>query len=125
LSDGVPIWVSGTINPRVVGRLARFGTGWIPWGPDAADPPAAIPKMRAALSGAGRDPSDLQVLGHLTSRRQPDGTLDIPRTMAEVPALLAAGVTDVRITARIPQDKSAALDHLSTIAAHFRTAAAA
>ena len=29
---GVPVWVSGTINPRVVRRLARFGSGWIPWG---------------------------------------------------------------------------------------------
>jgi hypothetical protein len=34
---GVPLWISGTVNPRVVNRLARFGTGWIPWGPAAAD----------------------------------------------------------------------------------------
>src|SRR4029453_19669975 len=34
---GVPIWVSGRINPSVVRRLARFGTGWIPWGAAAAD----------------------------------------------------------------------------------------
>src|SRR5580698_4900488 len=28
---GVPIWVSGTVNDRSMERLARFGSGWIPW----------------------------------------------------------------------------------------------
>ena len=41
---GVPIWVSGTINPRVVRRLATFGSGWIPWGDAAADPSPASPR---------------------------------------------------------------------------------
>ena len=35
---GVPLWVSGTVNPRVARRLARFGSGWIPWGPVGARP---------------------------------------------------------------------------------------
>src|SRR5438309_10906013 len=34
--NGVPIWVSGTVSPRPMRRLAQFGTGWIPWG-KAAD----------------------------------------------------------------------------------------
>src|SRR6202171_4917504 len=29
-TGGVPIWVSGTINARVVERLCRFGMRWIP-----------------------------------------------------------------------------------------------
>ena len=53
---GVPIWVSGTINPRVVRRLAPFGSGWIPWGDAAADPVAGIAEMRERLEAAGRDP---------------------------------------------------------------------
>lgn len=28
---GVPVWVSGTVNRRAMRRLARYGTGWIPW----------------------------------------------------------------------------------------------
>ena len=70
---GVPIWVSGTINPRVVRRLARFGSGWIPWGPAAADPVAGIAEMRTLLADAGRDPEGLQVTGALrmvTDRRR-------------------------------------------------------
>ncbi|MEV5710792.1 TIGR03619 family F420-dependent LLM class oxidoreductase [Actinoallomurus sp. NPDC052274] len=119
-AEGVPVWISGTINPRVVRRLARFGTGWIPWGPDAADLPRAIPRMRAALREAGRDPSGLQVVGRPPVHHHTDGTLDVPRTMAEVPPLLAAGVTDVRLAVGAPEDDSAALDHLSAITAHFR-----
>ncbi|GAA4628560.1 hypothetical protein GCM10023196_045410 [Actinoallomurus vinaceus] len=119
--EGVPIWVGGSINPRVVTRLARFGTGWIPWGPDAADLARAIPRMRAALREAGRDPSDLQVVGRPALHHHADGTLDIARTMADVPPLLAAGgVTDVRLNVRVPEDESAALEHLSAITARFR-----
>ena len=35
--SGKPIWVSGTVNSRSMDRLARYGSGWIPWGDDAAD----------------------------------------------------------------------------------------
>ncbi len=44
---GVPIWVSGTVNDAVMRRLARFGSGWIPWGDDAANLTDAIPRARA------------------------------------------------------------------------------
>ena len=37
-AGGVPVWISGTLNRRVVGRLVRYGAGWIPWGDDAARP---------------------------------------------------------------------------------------
>ena len=30
---GVPVWISGTVNKAVARRIARFGSGWIPWGP--------------------------------------------------------------------------------------------
>jgi len=33
-AGGVPIWISGTINARVIRRMASFGSGWIPWGAD-------------------------------------------------------------------------------------------
>ena len=41
----VPIWVSGTVQPRAMARLARFGHGWIPWGTDAVDLPGAIGRV--------------------------------------------------------------------------------
>jgi probable F420-dependent oxidoreductase len=43
---GVPIWVSGTVQPRVVNRIAQFGSGWIPWGSAASDVTAAITQIR-------------------------------------------------------------------------------
>ncbi|MBV8951986.1 MAG: TIGR03619 family F420-dependent LLM class oxidoreductase, partial [Actinobacteria bacterium] len=52
---GVPIWVSGRLNARVASRLARFGCGWIPWGDDATDLAASIPRMRDAVAAAGGD----------------------------------------------------------------------
>ena len=64
-AGGVPIWVSGRVNARVAQRLARFGHGWIPWGDDAADLVASIPRMRAAVDEAGGDGAALAVLGTL------------------------------------------------------------
>ena len=52
-AGGVPIWVSGTLNQRVIDRVVRFGSGWIPWGDDIADPAKGIGVMRDALGGGG------------------------------------------------------------------------
>jgi alkanesulfonate monooxygenase SsuD/methylene tetrahydromethanopterin reductase-like flavin-dependent oxidoreductase (luciferase family) len=122
--DGVPLWVAGTINPRVVRRLARFGTGWIPWGADAADPAAGIDRMRQALADAGADASGLQVVGRLPAATDGDRNLDVERTMAAVPDLVAAGVTDFRTAFKLPDDPSAADDHLREIVTAFRSATA-
>ena len=120
---GVPIWVSGTVNPRVVRRLARFGVGWIPWGDAARDVPAAIVAMKDALADAGRDPAGLQVVGSLRAVRGSDGALDLPATMAAVPELAAAGVTDFRSRISLPDDHRTAADVLPEIVAAFRAAA--
>lgn len=86
---GVPIWVGGrSTNPRCVERIVRFGSGWIPWGDDAADPRPGVARIREALVEGGRDDDRLQVTTALT---------DDP---AEVAALVDAGVTDFRIRAR-------------------------
>ena len=122
-AGGVPIWVSGTINPRVVRRLARFGSGWIPWGPAAADPVAGIAEMRTLLADAGRDPEGLQVTGALRMVKADDGSLDLDRTMEAVPALAAAGLTDVRAGVRLPEDESAAVEELSELVGAFRAVA--
>jgi probable F420-dependent oxidoreductase len=119
--DGVPIWVAGTVNPRVVRRLARFGTGWIPWGTDAADLVTGIAAMRRALSDAGHDPAGLQVVGRLPTVTDQDGNLAVGPTMDAVPDLAAAGVTDLRASFRLPADPSAAAEQLSEVVAAFRT----
>jgi probable F420-dependent oxidoreductase len=120
---GVPIWISGTVNNRVVRRLATFGSGWIPWGEAAADPVAGIAEMKERLAAAGRDPSDLQVTATLPLVKGDDGALDVERTMAQVPPFAAAGITDLRGRFHLPDDRSAAIDELSRIVAAFRAAA--
>jgi probable F420-dependent oxidoreductase len=120
---GVPLWISGTVNPRVVNRLARFGTGWIPWGPAAADVAASIRQMKDALADAGRDPGNLQVVGSLPLIRDDQRVLDVARTVEAVPRLATAGVTDFRVAMRLPAGHSAALDQLGALAQAFHEAA--
>ena len=43
---GIPIWTSGTVNARSMDRLAAYGSGWIPWGDDAAGIEVGIRRMR-------------------------------------------------------------------------------
>ena len=119
-AGGVPIWVSGTMNKRVIDRITRFGSGWIPWGPPARDLVNGIAQMREGVAAAGRDPSDIQVTGALPVVKKADGEADLDRTMDAVPALVAAGQTDFRIPLRIPDDPGAAGDLLSDLAQRFR-----
>jgi len=119
---GVPIWVSGTVNKRVLERIVRFGSGWIPWGPAEADPMTWIPRVREALAAAGRDVSGFQVAGRLPVVTNEDRDIDVERTMERVPPLIAAGVTDFRTIIRLPGDKAAATERLAGIVAAFRKA---
>jgi probable F420-dependent oxidoreductase len=118
---GVPIWVSGTINERAMDRLARYGSGWIPWGDDAADVEAGIAKMRAAVTEKGRDPSGIGVVGTVRVVRDND-VMDLAKTMASVPRLRDAGVTDFRIALAVPEAKAEATEYLSEVVAAFRQA---
>lgn len=119
--EGVPIWVSGSVNDAVARRLARFGTGWIPWGPAMRDPAGGIAAMKDRITTLGGDPTGLQVLGHATTVKHPDGSVDTAATAASAPALVAAGVTDVRVTCALPRDAGRAVDLLSELVEAFRS----
>ncbi|MFJ6573967.1 TIGR03619 family F420-dependent LLM class oxidoreductase [Streptomyces sp. NPDC091292] len=119
-ADGVPVWISGTVNPRVIRRLARFGTGWIPWGPDADDLPAAIRRMRQGLEDAGRDPAGLQVVGGLPVRRGDGGGIDLRHTIEAIPRLVESGATDLRFQLSLPDDDAQAADQVHALVAAFR-----
>jgi probable F420-dependent oxidoreductase len=118
---GVPIWVSGTLNPRVIARVARFGSGWIPWGPDALDPTAGLAQLRDALEAAGRT-EPLQVAGTLPAVKDDRGGLDLDRTMDAVPALVDAGITDFRIPFAVPRERAEAAEQLAEVVTAFRAA---
>jgi len=117
---GVPLWISGTLNPSVLRRIARFGSGWIPWGPDARNPVAGLARIREALDAAGRSAKGFQVTSHIALAKRPNGALDIDATLAPVPALVAAGITDLRVTLGLPGEAAAVTDLLAPLVAAFR-----
>jgi len=93
---GVPIWVSGTLRGSTAKRLARFGTGWIPWGPDQSNLVESLPRMKEELEKLGRKTDDLQVVGYLPVVNDSNGELDVDRSLEKAQPLIKAGVTDIR-----------------------------
>ncbi len=121
----VPVWVSGTVNRRSMARLARFGSGWIPWGPDAADIASGIDKMREAVAATGRDPSGIEVAANVKLARDDRGEPQITPTMAAVPELIAAGATDLRVHLQSPRGVDQAAEYLAPWVEAFEAAAGA
>jgi probable F420-dependent oxidoreductase len=124
---GVPLWISGTVSKPAMRRLARFGAGWIPWGEAAEGGDgliAAIEPMREMVASFGRDPSGIQVAGHLPVVRDGQGQPDIAATMAKVQVMAQAGVTDFRAGLPVPRGIAAAEEYLSPWVAAFREATA-
>ena len=119
---GVPVWIGGTANPVALRRIARFASGWIPWGADVADPAPGLARVREALEAAGRSADGFQVTSHLPLAQGAEG-IDVDRTMEAVPALVDAGITDLRVTLRLPTELDACVDLLSPIVQAFRKAA--
>ena len=116
---GVPLWVSGTVNKHSMARLAKFGSGWIPWGQDAVNISKGIEAMRNEVSALGRDPSSIAVVGTLPIAREEDG-INMSATMESVPSLVASGVTDFRAYLPIPTGVEEATDYLSGVVERFR-----
>ena len=119
---GIPIWVSGTVNPAVARRLSRFGKRWIPWGPAISDLKGAVPAMKQAISDAGGDPGDLQVQGSAALVKASDRSIDVAGSLAAVPQLVADGATDIRFAGTLPSDPVQASEVLSELVSAFRQA---
>jgi probable F420-dependent oxidoreductase len=122
-TGGVPIWVSGTINARVVDRLCRFGLRWIPWGDHAAEIEKSIATMRERVAAAGAPPDDLEVVANLRVFKTDDGGIDIARTIAPVAPLVAAGATDLRVRLPIREPDAGAEAAVRDLVGAFRVAA--
>lgn len=122
-AGGVPIWVSGTPNKMSARRLARFGSGWIPWGDAQGDIVNGIAAMRSLVADAGGTLDGKGVVAPLRAQKTATGELDLAATFAPVPELTAAGVTDFRLAIAVTDDASEAFDTYSTIVTAFRAAA--
>lgn len=120
----LPVLFSGTLHARNVARIVELGDGWIPiMGATTDDVRSGVDRLRAAYEDAGRDPGALRVRAPAVVARAGDGAVDLDATMASVPALLAAGATEVRADLRWaadPADPVASASGLARLVALFR-----
>jgi probable F420-dependent oxidoreductase len=122
---GVPIWVSGTINPRTLRRLARFGSGWIPWGDDIKDPAPGLARIAEVMAENGRDMDGFRTQGNLMVRAGDDGKLQLAQALEPVAAQVEAGITDFGLTVPLPAGQDAAAEVLAGVVDAFHKAAGA
>jgi alkanesulfonate monooxygenase SsuD/methylene tetrahydromethanopterin reductase-like flavin-dependent oxidoreductase (luciferase family) len=92
-----PVLFAGSLHPRNVRRIVRDGDGWIPvMGSDPSVVSEGVKALRAAGDEHKRDLSQLIVRVELAARLDDRGRPDIDATLGPVPALVAAGATDVQ-----------------------------
>ncbi len=92
----LPVWFGGTLNERMLRRVVDLGDGWIPiMGSTVDDIGDGATRLRKAFAGAGRDPASLSVQAPMPVVRGEDKRVDLTASAAGVPALVAAGATDV------------------------------
>jgi probable F420-dependent oxidoreductase len=84
---GPPVLIGGVGGPKLFAHIAEYGDGWIPIG--GAGVREALPALRAAMEGAGRDPSSLRVV--------PFGTVPSPEKLEYYEQV---GITEVVL--RVP-----------------------
>ena len=107
----LPVLLGGAATPTVFAHIAEFGQGWVPAGGRAlAD---GVPRLRDALTAAGRDPADLEIIPFVTADTAGHRRID---------ALAQAGATELAFDIR-PADGTtirAELDRLAALVAPHR-----
>ncbi|HVS68341.1 MAG TPA: TIGR03619 family F420-dependent LLM class oxidoreductase [Mycobacteriales bacterium] len=88
----LPVWFGGTLTERMVARIVDLGDGWIPIMGATLDD---VREGAARLAAVTSRPTDIQM--RASTVMGADGTPDPIGTMAGVPELVAAGVTDVTV----------------------------
>ncbi|TZG24148.1 TIGR03619 family F420-dependent LLM class oxidoreductase [Sphingomonas montanisoli] len=118
---GVPFWIAGTLRSSTIRRVAHYGSGWIPWGADAANLLDSVPRLKDGVAAAGGNPDGLQIVGYMPREAKgDDGSIDPRRAADQIKALMEVGVTDFVLHMDVPNDEAAAEDLLSGIVTKFR-----
>jgi probable F420-dependent oxidoreductase len=120
-TDGVPIWIAGTLHNRNLARLVEHGAGWIPiMGETVEGIAAGVDRIRETFTAAGRDASALKVQAPMRMVMGDDKRPDLAAGMASVPDLIAAGATDVIVTLKaFARDTAAGPDAMVRIREQF------
>jgi probable F420-dependent oxidoreductase len=107
----LPIWFAGALTNHNLRRIVELGDGWIPiMGATVDDVRAGAERLRAATD------RPISVQCPVAMAVAADGSRDPAATMANVPELITAGVTDVYLNvaafAASPAEAPAALTRL-------------
>lgn len=95
-ASGPTLWFGGSsLHDRLLRRLVAYGQGFNPLGPVK---PQDLERLAAAMTEAGRDPSELELVGG-TRGTFPDATsiADLEQALESIPAQLARGFTTICI----------------------------
>jgi probable F420-dependent oxidoreductase len=93
-SGGPRMWFGGQrLHAALVRRIVRYGSGLHPFGPTTD---VELDRLSAAMTAAGRDISELELVGGIRGRfRGGDDVADLDEALAGVPGQLARGFTSI------------------------------
>lgn len=112
LQKELPIWFGIAPTENNIKQIAALGHGWQPMEKDPLKLKIAINTIRAAFEKHDRDPDCLQVRVSLPTQLNKDRTPDIEATLAQIPALVEAGVTTITILPAYLCSRPEAYEHL-------------
>ncbi len=92
--EGPRLWFGGSsVGAWIIRRLVAYGDGFHPFGQPTA---AEMRPLAEQMAAAGRDMSELEVVGGIRGRfPAPDAVADIADAARAIPAQLAAGYTTI------------------------------
>jgi probable F420-dependent oxidoreductase len=93
---GPALWFGGsTVHEKLLNRLVRYGKGFNPLGQPGKE---GLARLAAAMSAAGRDPSELEYVGGTRGEfPNPDQPASLDQALAAIPAQLERGFTTICI----------------------------
>ena len=93
---GPALWFGGQrLHARLLRRLVAYGSGFNPLGSPSDDD---LSRLREAMTRAGRDPSELEMVGGTRGRFSGQGDVaDVGEALATIPAQLERGFTTICI----------------------------
>jgi probable F420-dependent oxidoreductase len=95
-AGGPPLWFGGQrVHDRLLRRLVEFGSGFNPLGRPSDE---ELGRIRAAMTAAGRDADELEMVGG-TRGRFPDASsiADLEEALAAIPEQVERGFTTICI----------------------------